>query len=50
MMPANSNEFTKNTYLCVAEAIQRVGDEELVYEMLIMLNASIMKDWSDFEE
>ena len=36
-------------YLCVPEAIQKVGDEELVHEMLLMLNGSIENDWSEFE-
>lgn len=49
MMQLNTNEFVENQYLRVADAVQRVGDEELVHEMLIMLNASIQKDWSDFE-
>lgn len=48
-MQLNTNEFVKSNYLRVADAIQRVGDEELVHEMLIMLNSSIEKDWSDFE-
>ena len=49
-MQLNTNELVKNKYLCVADAVQRVGDEELVHEMLIMLNSSIQKDWSDFEK
>jgi HPt (histidine-containing phosphotransfer) domain-containing protein len=49
MMQQNNDEYAKNTYLCVADAIQRVCDEELVHEMLIMLHASIHNDWSEFE-
>jgi HPt (histidine-containing phosphotransfer) domain-containing protein len=40
----------KYVYLCVPEAIQRVCDEELVHEMLLMLNGSIENDWSEFEK
>jgi HPt (histidine-containing phosphotransfer) domain-containing protein len=49
MMQLNADEFKKSKYLCVADAVQRVGDDELVCEMLGMLNSSIEKDWSDFE-
>jgi HPt (histidine-containing phosphotransfer) domain-containing protein len=49
MMQLNTNEFVENKYLRITDAVQRVGDEELVHEMLIMLNASIEQDWSDFE-
>ena len=38
------------TYLCLEEAVQRVCDEELAHEMLIMLNSSIDNDWSEFEK
>lgn len=50
MMQQNNDEYAKYTYLCVADAIQRVCDEELVHEMLIMLHASIHTDWSEFED
>lgn len=48
-MQLHTTEFVKTNYLRIAEAVQRVGDEQLVQEMLIMLNVSIEKDWSDFE-
>lgn len=50
MMQENTNELIKYTYLCLEEAVQRVCDEELVHEMLIMLNSSIESDWSEFEK
>ena len=40
----------KNTHLCIEQAIQKVCDEDLVYELLIMLNSSIEDDWSEFEK
>lgn len=39
----------KNTHLCIEQAIQKVCDEDLVYELLNMLNSSIEDDWSEFE-
>jgi HPt (histidine-containing phosphotransfer) domain-containing protein len=45
----NNVSDQKYFYLCVPEAIQRVCDEELVHEMLLMLNVSIENDWSEFE-
>lgn len=39
----------KYFYLRVPEAIEKVCDEELVHEMLLMLNASIESDWAEFE-
>ncbi len=50
MIQKSNNEFVKHTYLCVADAIERVCDEELVHELLFMLNSSIDKDWSEFEK
>ncbi len=49
MMQQNNDECVNNTYLCVADAVQRVCDEELVHEMLVMLHGSVRKDWSEFE-
>ena len=49
-MQENTNEFMQFTYLCLEEAVQRVCDEELAHEMLIMLNSSIDNDWSEFEK
>lgn len=49
-MQENTNELIKYRYLCLEEAVQRVCDEELVHEMLIMLNSSIDYDWSEFEK
>lgn len=40
----------KNKYLCLEDAIERVGDEELVHEMLTMLDSSIENDWAEFEK
>jgi HPt (histidine-containing phosphotransfer) domain-containing protein len=45
-----NNALEQNyVYLCVPEAIQRVCDEELVREMLLMLNGSIENDWAKFK-
>jgi HPt (histidine-containing phosphotransfer) domain-containing protein len=49
MLQQNNVSDQKYFYLCVPEAIQRVCDEELVHEMLLMLNGSIENDWSEFE-
>jgi hypothetical protein len=48
MTQENTNELIKYEYLCLEEAVQRVCDEELVHEMLIMLNSSIDNDWAEF--
>jgi HPt (histidine-containing phosphotransfer) domain-containing protein len=50
MMQENTTELTQNNYLCVADAIQKVCDAELVYEMLNMLDVSIGSDWATFEK
>jgi HPt (histidine-containing phosphotransfer) domain-containing protein len=42
--------MVKNKYLCLDDAIERVGDEELVHEMLTLLDSSIENDWSEFEK
>jgi HPt (histidine-containing phosphotransfer) domain-containing protein len=38
------------TYLKLEEALVRIGDEELVSEMLHMLQQSIQQDWLKFED
>lgn len=50
MIQPKTNELVKNKYLCLEDAIERVGDEELVHEMLTMLNSSIENDWAEFEK
>jgi HPt (histidine-containing phosphotransfer) domain-containing protein len=50
MMQENTSELVQNNYLCVADAIQKVCDAELVHEMLNMLDASIEGDWATFEK
>jgi HPt (histidine-containing phosphotransfer) domain-containing protein len=50
MMQENNDVCANNTYLHVEDAVQRVCDEELVHEMLMMLHASIQHDWSEVEE
>jgi HPt (histidine-containing phosphotransfer) domain-containing protein len=35
-------------YLNLPVATQRIGDADLVNEMLVMLQASLPKDWQDF--
>ena len=48
MIDQDTKVQAKYVYLLVAEAIQKTCDEELVYEMLVMLNSSIEKDWAEF--
>jgi HPt (histidine-containing phosphotransfer) domain-containing protein len=37
-------------YLKLEEALARIGDKELMHEMLLLLHLSIEKDWRDFED
>ncbi len=41
--------MANSKYLCIEDAIERVGDKELVHEMLTMLDSSIENDWLEFE-
>jgi HPt (histidine-containing phosphotransfer) domain-containing protein len=50
MIQPNTNEMENSKYLYIEGAIKRVGDEELVHEMLTMLNSSIENDWLEFEK
>ena len=50
MIQLNTNELVMSNYLRITDAVLRVGDEELVHEMLFMLDSSVEKDWFEFEK